>query len=180
MPVTARVVRFGVFEVDLQEAELRKSGIRIKLQEQPFQILTMLLERPGQTVTREELQRQLWSADTFVDFDHSLNSSVKKLREALGDDSDNPRFIETLHRRGYRFIAPVDSARAPTIERSAPSAPAAGRRLWKLLVPALVLVAAVIGGAFYLRSRHTTNRLSDKDTIVLSDFDNKTGDSGIR
>lgn len=80
----SRVVRFGVFEVDLQEAELRKSGIRLKLQEQPFQILTMLLGRPGQTVTREELQRQLWPADTFVDFDHSLNSSIKKLREALG------------------------------------------------------------------------------------------------
>src|ERR1035441_3783823 len=101
----SRVIRFGVFEVDLQDAELRKSGIRIKLQEQPFQILTILLERPGQTVTREELRRQLWPADTFVDFDHSLNSSIKKLREALGDDSENPRFIETLHRRGYRFIA---------------------------------------------------------------------------
>ncbi len=173
----SRVIRFGVFEVDLQEAELRKSGLRIKLQEQPFQILTMLLERPGQTVTREELRSQLWPADTFVDFDHSLNSSIKKLREALGDDSDNPRFIETLHRRGYRFIAPLDNDRAPTIERSAPSTPAAGRRLWKVLVPAAVLVAVAIGGAFYFRSRHTTTRLSDKDTVVLSDFDNKTGDS---
>src|ERR1017187_9614851 len=114
----SRVIRFGVFEVDLQEAELRKSGIRIKLQEQPFQILTILLERPGQTVIREELRRQLWPADTFVDFDHSLNSSIKKLREALGDDSENPRFIETLHRRGYRFIAPVDGSRAPAVERS--------------------------------------------------------------
>ena len=114
----SRVVRFGVFEVDLQEAELRKSGIRLKLQEQPFQILTTLLERPGQTVTREELQRQLWPADTFVDFDHSLNSSIKKLREALGDDSENPRFIETLHRRGYRFIAPVDGHGAPAAERT--------------------------------------------------------------
>jgi DNA-binding response OmpR family regulator len=78
----SRVVRFGVFEVDLQESELRKSGIRIKLQEQPFQILTMLLERPGQTVTREELQRQFWPANTLVDVDHSLNASIKKLREA--------------------------------------------------------------------------------------------------
>lgn len=173
----SRVVHFGVFEVDLQEAELRKSGIRIKLQEQPFQILTMLLERPGQTVTREELQRQFWPANTWVDVDHSLNASIKKLREALGDDSENPRFIETLHRRGYRFIAPVDNARAPAIERSAPSTPAAGRGLWKVLVPAAVLVAAAIGGAFYFRSRHTTTRLSDKDTVVLSDFDNKTGDS---
>src|SRR5271169_5891716 len=119
----SRVIRFGVFEVDLQEAELRKSGLRIKLQEQPFQILTMLLERPGQTVTREELQRRLWPADTFVDFDHSLNSGIKKLREALGDDSENPRFIETLHRRGYRFIAPVDGQRVPAAERSEQAAP---------------------------------------------------------
>ena len=114
----SRVIRFGVLEVDLEEVELRKSGIRIKLQGQPFQILTMLLERPGQTVTREELRRQLWPADTFVDFDHSLNSSIKKLREALGDDSENPRFIETLHRRGYRFIAPVDVPPAAAAERS--------------------------------------------------------------
>ncbi len=114
----SRVLRFGVFELDVQEAELHKSGIRIKLQEQPFQILTMLLERPGQTVTREDLRTKLWSADTFVDFDHSLNSSIKKLREALGDDSENPRFIETLHRRGYRFIAPVDGAAALAAEQN--------------------------------------------------------------
>ena len=81
----SRVIRFGVFEVDLQESELRKSGIRIKLQEQPFQILNMLLERPGQAVSRDELQRRLWPADTFVDFDHGLNASIRKLREALGD-----------------------------------------------------------------------------------------------
>jgi len=115
-----RVVRFGVFEVDLQEAELRKSGIHIKLQEQPFQILTMLLEHPGQTVTREELRSKLWPTDTFVDFDHSLNSSINKLREALGDSSEVPRFIETLHRRGYRFIAPVCRSPAPVKEPEQP------------------------------------------------------------
>ena len=111
MPVPAEKlqrIRFGVFEVDVQEAELRKHGIRIKLQDQPFQILLMLLEHAGQTITRAELRQKLWPADTFVDFDHSLNSSIKKLREALGDDSNNPRLIETLHRHGYRFIAPVD------------------------------------------------------------------------
>jgi Tol biopolymer transport system component/DNA-binding winged helix-turn-helix (wHTH) protein len=111
MPLSSQnphVLRFGVFEVDLREGELRKSGLRIKLQDQPFQVLVMLLERPGEMVTREELQRRLWPADTFVDFDHSLNSAVKKLREALGDQAENPRFIETLHRRGYRFIAPVE------------------------------------------------------------------------
>jgi Tol biopolymer transport system component/DNA-binding winged helix-turn-helix (wHTH) protein len=105
---TPRVLRFGVFEVDPRVGELRRNGLRIKLQEQPFQVLVMLLERPGEMVAREELQRRLWPADTFVDFDHSLNSAVKKLREALGDQAENPRFIETLHRRGYRFIAPVE------------------------------------------------------------------------
>src|ERR1035437_10522227 len=159
----SRVIRFGVFEVDLQEAELRKSGIRIKLQEQPFQILTILLERPGQTVTREELRRQLWPADTFVDFDHSLNSSIKKLREALGDNSENPRFIETLHRRGYRFIASVDGARASAAgQTELPSEPAqpvpAARadwkqaaRWWKWTAVVVLAVLAVLLG-LWLRS----------------------------
>ncbi len=100
-------VRFGLFEADLHTRELRKSGIKIKLHDQPFQVLAFLLERPGEIVTREELQTRLWPSDTFVDFDLSLNSAVKKLRQALGDESDNPRFVETLYRRGYRFIAPV-------------------------------------------------------------------------
>src|SRR5437660_2192009 len=102
------VVRFGLFELDLRIGELRKSGLKIKLQEQPLQILTVLLERPGEIVTREELQKRLWPEDTFVDFDLSLNSAVKKLRQALNDDSENPRFVETLYRRGYRFIGPVN------------------------------------------------------------------------
>jgi len=108
--VNPNTVQFGLFEVDLQARELRKSGVKIKLNEQPFQVLTVLLERPGEIVTREELQARLWPADTFVDFDLSLNSAVKKLRQALGDESDNPRFVETLYRRGYRFIAPVSNA----------------------------------------------------------------------
>src|SRR5712671_7972665 len=101
------ILRFGVFEVDVRAGELRKQGMRIKLQEQPFQILTVLLQQPGEIVTREELRSQNWPADTFVDFDNGLNTAIKKLREALGDSADNPRFIETLPRRGYRFIAPV-------------------------------------------------------------------------
>jgi len=105
--ITSSIIRFGLFEVDLHARELRKSGIRVKIQDQPFQILAALLEHPGEVVTREDLQKRLWSADTFVDFDLSLNSAVKKLRVALNDDSDNPRFIETLYRRGYRFIGPV-------------------------------------------------------------------------
>jgi TolB-like protein/DNA-binding winged helix-turn-helix (wHTH) protein len=99
--------RFGVFEVDLQAGELRRRGAKIRLQEQPFQVLRILLEQPGCVVTREELQRQIWPADTFVDFDHGLNNAIRRLREALCDSAENPRFIETLSRRGYRFVAPV-------------------------------------------------------------------------
>lgn len=107
LTTSKRAIRFGLYEVDFGSQELRKSGIRIKIQDQPFQILALLLERPGQIVTREEIQKRLWAGDTFVDFDLGLNSAVKKLRQALGDESDNPRFIETLYRRGYRFLAPV-------------------------------------------------------------------------
>jgi cholera toxin transcriptional activator len=102
-------LRFGIYEADLATGELRKNGTLIRLQEQPFQILAMLLERPGELVTREELRTKLWAADTFVDFDHSLNTAVNKIREALSDSASNPRFVQTVARRGYRFIAPVQS-----------------------------------------------------------------------
>ena len=103
----ARLLRFGVFEVDLTAGELRKNGARIRLQEQPFQVLTTLLQNAGQVVTRDELRERIWPADTFVDFDHSLNTAVNKIRESLGDSASSPRYVETLARRGYRFIAPV-------------------------------------------------------------------------
>jgi cholera toxin transcriptional activator len=99
--------RFGVFEADASSGELRKQGIRIKLNAQPFQLLLMLLERPGEVLTREEISQSLWSDGTFVDYEHGLNSAVNRIREALGDSASNPRFVETLARRGYRFIAPV-------------------------------------------------------------------------
>src|SRR6185436_8332322 len=101
------VIRFGVFEVDLRSGELRKNGLRIKLQDQPFQILTMLLEEPGQVVTREQLRQRLWPDGTFVDFEHGLHAAIQRLRQALNDSADTPRFIETLPKRGYRFLAPV-------------------------------------------------------------------------
>src|ERR1035438_2180028 len=97
-------IRFGIFEVDLEAGELRRQGLKVKLQQQPFQILAMLLECPGEVVTREEIQKRLWPTDTFVDFDRGLNRATNRLRESLGDEADNPRFIETLPRRGYRFI----------------------------------------------------------------------------
>src|SRR5437764_1827316 len=106
-------MRFGVFEVDLTEGELRKSGMKLRLQGQPFQVLAVLLERPGELVTREELKQRLWPSDTFVDFDHSLNTAINKVREVLGDSASSPRYVETLARRGYRFIAPVEQSGPP-------------------------------------------------------------------
>jgi len=117
VPVSAnsspRIIRFSTFEVNLHTGELRQRGQKVKLQEQPLQVLAALLERPGELVTREELCSKLWPADTFVDFDHSLNAAIKRLRDALGESANAPVFIETLARRGYRFIAPVNGSSYP-------------------------------------------------------------------
>ncbi len=107
---TGRIARFGVFELDLEAGELRRNGIKLHLQEQPFQVLAILLERAGMVVAREELRQKLWKEDTFVDFDHGLNTAVNKLREVLGDSASSPQYVETLARRGYRFIAPIRKA----------------------------------------------------------------------
>jgi TolB-like protein/DNA-binding winged helix-turn-helix (wHTH) protein len=109
-PTAGTRVRFGIFEADLRSGELRRDGLKVKIQELPFQVLVALLERPREVVTREELRKRLWAADTFVDFEHGLSKAINKLREALGDDANNPRFVETLPRRGYRFIGPVETA----------------------------------------------------------------------
>src|SRR5436305_4856510 len=114
-------LRFGVFDLDLRAGELRKHGLRVRLQEQPFQVLAMLLEHPGEVVTREEVQKTLWPADTFVDFDHGLNKAVNKIREALGDSAESPRFVETVARRGYRFVAGVRVADAVAAAVPAPA-----------------------------------------------------------
>ena len=167
----ASVVRFGTFEVDVRASELRKQGARIKLQEQPFLVLKVLLGRPGEIVTREELRSQIWSADTFVDFDNSLNTSINKLREALGDSAESPRFIETVPRRGYRFIAPITG----DTEKGTASDGARSFRGWKTSVVAAVVVAMVTVGLLW-RTRQG-RRLTDKDTIVVADFTNTTGDS---
>ncbi len=116
-----RAVRFGVFEFDLRSGELHKQGRRIRLEGQPVQVLIKLLERPGELIAREELQKELWPSDTFVNFEQSLNAAVKRLRQALGDSPANPRFVETLARRGYRFIAPVSGLAEST---SLPASPA--------------------------------------------------------
>ena len=136
LPSARQVIRFGVFEVDLQAGDLRKSGVKVKLQEKPFQVLAMLLERPGEVITREELQQRLWP-DVNVDFEHSLSTAIKKLRDALDDSADTPRYIETKPGRGYRFIAPVEGME---------------RRAWPriqafslALVAAVILVAVLVG-----------------------------------
>src|SRR4030088_943431 len=107
-----RLLRFGTFEVDLRSGELRKAGVKLKFGGQPFQVLTILLESPGEVVTREELQKRLWP-DTFVDVDHNLNTAINKIREALGDSAESPRYVETLSRRGYRFIGELKLPATP-------------------------------------------------------------------
>ena len=109
LPTQPNGIRFGLFELDLRSGELLNHGRRVRLQDQPLQILALLLEHPGEVVTREELKRRLWPTETFVDFDQGLNAAMKRLREALGDDADHPVYVETLPRHGYRFIAPSNS-----------------------------------------------------------------------
>ena len=143
MPPERKIFRFGVYEADALTGELRKGGARLRLQEQPFQVLVMLLERPGELVTREEIRERLWGAETFVDFDHSLNTAINKLRETLNDSASEPRYIETLARRGYRFIAAVEAAgsagaapatETPSREASADSLPSAPRGAVRFLL----------------------------------------------
>ena len=174
----ARRLRFGVFEVDLAAGELRKNGARIRLQEQPFQVLAALLENAGKVVTRDDLRQKIWLADTFVDFDHSLNTAINKIREALGDSASSPRFVETLARRGYRFIAPVDSAAAATPPQSnapngIPATQQAGEPVLhpelhvpiphRGLVRALFALIQVMYLSFYLNALH---HLHDVDRVA--------------
>jgi TolB-like protein/DNA-binding winged helix-turn-helix (wHTH) protein/Tfp pilus assembly protein PilF len=144
--LTPRLVRFGVFELDRRSGELRKEGLRVRLQEQPLRVLDALLAQPGEPVTREALRQRLWPDDTFVDFDNGLNRAINRLRSALGDEADNPRFIETLERRGYRFIAPVAAVEAPA-PAPPPSAPATAPRRGPLRARRLVWLGAAAAPA---------------------------------
>jgi Tol biopolymer transport system component/DNA-binding winged helix-turn-helix (wHTH) protein len=172
--------RFGLFEADQDSGELWKSGIRVRLQAQPFRVLICLLERPGEVVTREEIQQRLWGTDTIVDFDHSLGTAINKLREALGDSAENPRFIETLARRGYRFIAPVAVAGAPREETSGeareisagtqtanhaegeaqewvhPRAAVPRKGVWLPMVAMVAGAIVLVGGGFFVGMRQRT------------------------
>jgi DNA-binding winged helix-turn-helix (wHTH) protein/tetratricopeptide (TPR) repeat protein len=188
MAVTAqrRVFSFADFTLDLRARELRRNGIRLKLPGQPFAVLAMLLAHPGEVVTREELRAHLWQKETFVDFDHSLNVAINKLRETLCDSAEQPRFIETIPRTGYRFIGPViePAAEENGKEREEDSTGVAKteetgtgtvlRKRWRVVVAAAVIAPALVL-AGYLHFRRAP-KLTNKDTIVLADFANTTGD----
>jgi eukaryotic-like serine/threonine-protein kinase len=186
MEATARIrrTRFGAFEVDLRAGEIYKHGIRLKLQDQPFQVLVFLLEHPGDVVTREELRQKLWPADTFVDFDTGLNSAIKKLRDVLGDSAEEPRFIETLPRRGYRFIARIENGALPPLAiveehrasvlsiKPRPEPKSKRRMVVAACVAASLAVAALVSWrVFFVRPA-----LTGTDVILLASFVNKTGD----
>jgi DNA-binding winged helix-turn-helix (wHTH) protein/Tol biopolymer transport system component len=152
------VIRFGIFDVDLRAGQLRRNGLKVRLQEQPFQVLAMLLERPGELVTREDLHSRLWPADSFVDFDHGLNAAVKRLRDALGDSAENPRFVETLARRGYRFLAPVEfpspetpPVQTPPNEKAAVASPTKSR--WRLVAAGFVIVLVALAFGLHVGMR---------------------------
>lgn len=179
-----RRTRFGAFEVDLRSGEVHKHGIRLKLQDQPFHLLALLLEHPGEVVTREELRQKLWAADTFVDFDTGLNSAIKKLRDVLGDSAEEPRYIETLPRRGYRFIARVENGDlpAPAVTethpaRDGPLQPAKKPLKKRRLVYAMGAGAVLLVAAFATwRVFFARPALTETDVILLASFVNKTGD----
>jgi TolB-like protein/DNA-binding winged helix-turn-helix (wHTH) protein/Tfp pilus assembly protein PilF len=164
MSLPAHTVRFGPFELDLRAAELHHEGTKTKLPEQPFQILTELVGHPGEVVTREELRQRLWRSDTFVDFEHGLNTAVKRLREALGDSAENPRYIETLPRHGYRLIVPVEKAEPAASITS--KGPVRRRSLW-LAVSVLIIAAVAAGVVWRLRLRERFPPVKIESLAVL-------------
>jgi TolB-like protein/DNA-binding winged helix-turn-helix (wHTH) protein/tetratricopeptide (TPR) repeat protein len=171
----SRTIQFGNFEADLRAGELRRDGSRIKLQEQPFRVLTLLLEHPGEVVSREELRNRLWPADTFVDFDHSLNAAIRRLRDALGDSAEDPKFVETVARRGYRFLAPVNGAQ--TVIAVAPPPPTSQHR--RMMVAAGVVLLLGIGALALMLIRNGGGKSSQESpikSIAVLPLGNLSGD----
>jgi DNA-binding winged helix-turn-helix (wHTH) protein/Tol biopolymer transport system component len=169
-----RLLRFGDFEADLRSGELRKAGVKLKFGGQPFQVLTILLEQPGEVVTREELQKRLWP-DTFVDVEHNLNTAINKIREVLGDSAESPRYVETLPRRGYRFIAEVE----PPIEAVSPVEPDRGshsRHWWKIGTRIFAILVLAIGGIVAHRW-HRQQRPQDQATLTAVPFTALSGEA---
>jgi TolB-like protein/DNA-binding winged helix-turn-helix (wHTH) protein/tetratricopeptide (TPR) repeat protein len=179
------IFRFGAYEVDSRTGELRKNGMRIRCQEQPIQVLVALLERPGELLTREELRQRVWPEDTFVDFDHALNTAVKKIRLALNDEADSPRYLETVPRRGYRFIAPVQTEMTPG--RASEEIPANDPEVLETHRPLInrrvILLAAtlvgIVGGGYYWtnhRARASDNNVPNRTMVAVLPFENMTND----
>lgn len=177
-PKSALVYRFGIFEANRQTGELQRKGVRVKLQEQPFQLLTLLLENAGEVVSRDTVRQRLWPSNTFVDFDASLSVAVGKLREALGDAADNPRFIETIPRRGYRFVAPVHLEDVTPQHAEAEKTGTADSQKWirkvtRTTVGAVLLTTVVAFGFWFFAS---SAKIPEHAAIVIGDFENNTAD----
>lgn len=184
-----QILRFGAFEIDLRSGEIYKGGHRLKLQDQPFQVLVALVERPGELVAREDLQKKLWPGDTFVDFDSGLNRAINKIREVLDDSADSPRFVETLPRRGYRFIAPVQAVGERPAKEAAPTPspeslvvrPASGQTLGRRLALAFAgfgIAAAATWGVVAWRIRRSPEAPPRIRSIVVLPLENVSGDPG--
>jgi len=181
------VIRFGLFEADLHSGELRKDGIRIHLQEQPFQVLTVLLQHAGELVTREQLRRQVWPQDTFVEFDHALNTAIKKIRAALCDDAAIPRYVETIPKRGYRWIAPLRSAReseiaaldeSPAVTELLPIPPQSRLSIpgnWKWF--AALLLVGILAALGFRFTRYVRPDAESSTLLVVLPIENWSGDA---
>ena len=177
------VVRFEDFELDLRSYQVRRSGQTLKLERIPMEVLFLLAVRPGQLVTREEIIEKLWGKNVFLDTDNAINTAIRKIRQVLKDDPEQPRFVQTVSGRGYRFIAQIAEVGSPKIPETGPVQPKTVRSVgtadgigkrWKVIVPSILAVLALsVGAYFYL---HRAPKLTDKDTILLADFTNLTGD----
>jgi TolB-like protein/DNA-binding winged helix-turn-helix (wHTH) protein/Tfp pilus assembly protein PilF len=173
-PLAAGTVRFGVFELDCQTGELRKQGVKLRLQGQPIEVLKRLLETPGELVTREDLRNRLWPADTFVDFDQALNNSVQRIREALGDSAQSPRFIETIPKRGYRFVGSVSSPQTEPATGSLTGEPRKSRTAY--LTFAALLILAGVGTVMLVLRWQQNRRLQQIRSMAVLPLENLSGD----
>ncbi len=178
--LSGKILRFGPFELDSQAQQLRRAGAVVRIQPQPFKVLSVLVWRAGQIVTREELRQELWGNETFVDFEQGLNYCIRQIRTVLGDEAQTPHYVETLPRRGYRFVAPVralEEASLPASQGSAPKEKAGKkiqRRLWIAIAAVIVVVLGLV--ATYVAKLNASRRLTEKDTLVIAEFSNSTGD----
>jgi DNA-binding winged helix-turn-helix (wHTH) protein/tetratricopeptide (TPR) repeat protein len=179
-PLSGNVLRFGIFELDSETQQLRKAGVLLRLQPQPFKVLSLLASQTGKIVTRDELRRELWGNETFVDFEQGLNYCVRQIRAVLGDEAQTPRYIETIPRRGYRFIARVEGLEEKTPQASQaseiPRRTVVWKTAWWAAAMGPIVILAVLAATSYVAKVRAARRLTEKDTVVLGDFANSTGD----